>query len=221
MSQAGVSPRLREKAASAVLFTELLANHAVAALVCGAPAGCAAPSPGGLSGAGQEGISTREGRHTPAARATAVNRGEGIAELTWRTSQSVRVARVRRPPPGPASAVPRRLYKTPDACAGVARRRLETLCREHGGDPRWCPSQGRQPTRRPQDEAPERKGPSAGGRPEQMSVRAPASWDLSLTRGVESTHPCPPHAATAWRLRRCHAESGLDRAGRRLCAGPL
>ena len=84
MSQAGVSPRLREKAASAVLFTELLANHAVAALVCGAPAGCAAPSPGGLSGAGQEGISTREGRHTPAARATAVNRGEGIAELTWR-----------------------------------------------------------------------------------------------------------------------------------------
>ena len=34
--------------------------------------------------------------------------------------------------------------------------------------------------------------PSAGGRPEQMSVRAPASWDLSLTRGVESTHPCPP-----------------------------
>ena len=56
--------------------------------------------------------------------------------------------------------------------------------------------------------------PSAGGRPEQMSVRAPASWDLSLTRGVESTHPWPPHAATAWRLRRCHAESGLDRAGR-------
>ena len=34
--------------------------------------------------------------------------------------------------------------------------------------------------------------PAAGGRPEQMSVRAPASWDLSLTRGVESTHPCPP-----------------------------
>ena len=34
--------------------------------------------------------------------------------------------------------------------------------------------------------------PSAGGRPEQMSVRAPASWDLSLTRGVESTTPAPP-----------------------------
>ena len=37
-------------------------------------------------------------------------------------------------------------------------------------------------------------------------------------RGIDP--PLPPHAATAWRLRRCHAESGLDRAGRRLCAGP-
>ena len=38
-------------------------------------------------------------------------------------------------------------------------------------------------------------------------------------RGIDP--PLPPHAATAWRLRRCHAESSLDRAGRRLCAGPL
>ena len=97
MSQAGVSPRLREKAASAVLFTEVLANHAVAALVCGAPAGSAAPSPGGLSGAGQEGLSAREGRHTHAARATAVNKGEGVAELRWCSGQSVGAARVRRP----------------------------------------------------------------------------------------------------------------------------
>ena len=48
VSQIGVSPRLREKTASAVLCIELLANHAVAALVCGAPTGSAAPSPEGL-----------------------------------------------------------------------------------------------------------------------------------------------------------------------------
>ena len=97
MSQAGVLSCLRENAASAVLFTEVLANHALAALVCGAPTGSAAPSPGGLSGAGQDGLSAREGRHTHAARATAVNKGEGVAELTWCSGQSVRAAQVRRP----------------------------------------------------------------------------------------------------------------------------
>ena len=97
MSQAGVLSCLRENAASAVLFTEVLANHALAALVCGAPTGSAAPSPGGLSGAGQDGLSAREGRHTHAARATAVNKGEGVAELTWCSGQSVRAAHVRRP----------------------------------------------------------------------------------------------------------------------------
>ena len=97
MSQAGVLSCLRENTASAVLFTEVLANHALAALVCGAPTGSAAPSPGGLSGAGQDGLSTREGRRTHAARTTAVNRGEGVTELTWCSGQSVRAAQVRRP----------------------------------------------------------------------------------------------------------------------------
>ena len=97
VSQAGVLSCLRENAASAVLFTEVLANHALAALVCGAPTGSAAPSPGGLSGAGHDGLSAREGRPTHAARATAVNKGEGVAELTWCSGQSVRAAQVRRP----------------------------------------------------------------------------------------------------------------------------
>ena len=103
----------------------------------------------------------------------------------------------------------------PDSSVRCAQRRRGSQRREDHRDPRASHGPARLVRYRGD------RLPSAGGRPEQMSVRASASWDLSLTRGVESTHPsAPPHAATAWRLRRCHAESGLDRAGRRLCAGP-
>ena len=139
MSQAGVLSCLRENTASAVLFTEVLANHALAALVCGAPTGSAAPSPAGLSGAGQDGPSTREGRHTHAARTTAVNRGEGVTELTWCSSQSVRAARVRRPAPGQASAVPARPRSRGGSCrskgdTSPSPRERRAYSRRHTGD---------------------------------------------------------------------------------------
>ena len=74
----------------------------------------------------------------------------------------------------------------PGASARCAQRRRGSQRREDHRDPRASHGPARLVRYRGD------RLPSAGGRPEQMSVRAPASWDLSLTRGVESTHPCPP-----------------------------
>ena len=74
----------------------------------------------------------------------------------------------------------------PGASARCAQRRRGSQRREDHRDPRASHGPARLLRYRGD------RLPSAGGRPEQMSVRAPASWDLSLTRGVESTHPCPP-----------------------------
>ena len=123
----------------------------------------------------------------------------------------------------------------PGSSARCAQRRRGSQRREDHRDPRASHGPARLVRYRGD------RLPSAGGRPEQMSVRAPASWDLSLTRNRPT--PAPPRGhrvapaspsrriwsgsrrsaivCTAWRLRRRHAESGLDRAGRRLCAGPL
>ena len=70
----------------------------------------------------------------------------------------------------------------PGASARCAQRRRGSQCREDHRDPRASHGPARLVRYRGD------RLPSAGGRPEQMSVRAPASWDLSLTRGVESTH---------------------------------
>ena len=74
----------------------------------------------------------------------------------------------------------------PGSSARCAQRRRGSQRREDHRDPRASHGPARLVRYRGD------RLPSAGGRPEQMSVRAPASWDLSLTRGVESTHPCPP-----------------------------
>ena len=62
--------------------------------------------------------------------------------------------------------------------------------------------------------------PQAVGLSRCQCERQPHGTSLSREAWNRPT-PASPHAATAWRLRRCHAKSGLDRAGRRLCAGPL
>ena len=74
----------------------------------------------------------------------------------------------------------------PGSSARCAQRRRGSQRREDHRDPRASHGPARLVRYRGD------RLPSAGGRPEQMSVRAPASWDLSLTRGVESTHPSAP-----------------------------